>query len=280
MATDPGTPPVKDMQVVEANLGAVHGERAEQVLLPAIEAQAPDVLIVEELNPELVPYLQARLRLPRRYRSRARRDETGEEPGTRLNRAFLGVFSRYPIALQTDPTGLAEGMPGLRLRVDAPGGQVMLYALHLPKPSPLPSSFSATYAGRDGVIDAVITAVEAETLPALVVGDLNLSDRETGYRRLTAVLDDAVRTGSWAGPTSAKDSLRWLSLLLRIDHVLREPSWCSADGRRFDLPGSDHRGVAVRVGPCPSSVPGDTGSCPPLAPAAAIPAFGVGTLGW
>lgn len=82
----------------------------------------------------------------------------------------------------------------------------------------------------------------------MVVGDLNLVDRASGYRALVGELDDAMRSG-WAGPTAQRS---WLDLLLaRVDHVLVPEAWCSTDAVRFHLRGSDHRGLAATVGPCP-----------------------------
>jgi endonuclease/exonuclease/phosphatase (EEP) superfamily protein YafD len=52
-----------------------------------------------------------------------------------------------------------------------------------------------------------------------------------------------------AGPTYV--AALWRPFLLRIDHVFVPRDWCSAAPERFTLHGSDHRGVAVDVGPCP-----------------------------
>jgi hypothetical protein len=87
----------------------------------------------------------------------------------------------------------------------------------------------------------------AERLPTVVAGDLNLVDRSSGYRLLDDRMRDAVRT-SWAGPTSLKG--KFLPLLARIDHIFVSEEWCADGGGRFDIAGSDHRGVVATIGPC------------------------------
>jgi endonuclease/exonuclease/phosphatase (EEP) superfamily protein YafD len=93
----------------------------------------------------------------------------------------------------------------------------------------------------------VLDAIDREELPVVAAGDFNLTDRGRGYRRVADRLTDAMRS-SWGAPTSRK--LGFLPLLLRIDHVFIPDGWCSDHAHHFQLAGSDHRGVVVRVGPC------------------------------
>lgn len=97
------------------------------------------------------------------------------------------------------------------------------------------------------LVDALADAVVSEDLPVVVAGDLNLVDRTGGYRAITDVLDDGLRSG-WVGPTSLKRQTKLL--LARIDHVFIPPRWCAADGKTFTMRGSDHRGVVTTIGPC------------------------------
>jgi endonuclease/exonuclease/phosphatase family metal-dependent hydrolase len=82
----------------------------------------------------------------------------------------------------------------------------------------------------------------------VVAGDLNSPDRAPDYRALVARggLIDAMRA-EWAAPTSVG---KWMPLLVRIDHVLVSAGWCGDGARRFPLPGSDHAGITVSIGPC------------------------------
>ena len=175
-------------------------------------------------------------------------------PGTRTNRALVGVYSDLPFEVLPDPTDLADGLPGLRLRVQRPGsaGAFVLYALHLPRVSPTDDGYAVGVTQQHQVAVAVHDATTAETDPVVVAGDLNISDRQTLYRVFDHDYVDAMRSG-WAAPTLAKASRRWRALLLRIDHLFHSPTLCSGDAERFALPGSDHLAITVELGRCPRS---------------------------
>ena len=76
-----------------------------------------------------------------------------------------------------------------------------------------------------------------------------MSDRQLGYRLLTTNLRDAITAAGW-GHSTYPDGI-WAPLLLRIDHVVMPQDWCAERSRIVDIPGSDHDGLEVDVGPCP-----------------------------
>jgi hypothetical protein len=162
----------------------------------------------------------------------------------------VGVFSRYPVRVleQAGP-----GLPGLRVQVDGPDGPFVLYALHIPRPwfGSSEEGYEVSVPEHYALAVAVAGRVRTETLPVVLVGDLNSTDRGRDYRVLTGAggLVDVMREG-WGGPTSIE---KWLPLLGRIDHVLVSGGWCGDDARREELPGSTHRGVHATVGPCVGS---------------------------
>ena len=164
--------------------------------------------------------------------------------------AWLGVYARvpvkelpYPKDLYLDPSRYA------RIQVDA-ATPFVLWALHLPRPWLFPKGgYQLRPGGHARVLSAVIRHMDAETLPVVAAGDMNLTDRGRGYRKITAHLDDAMRSIRGAR-SEIKPSFRLL--LLSIDHILEPPSWCADQARRFRISGSDHRGIGARVGPCVS----------------------------
>ncbi|MBW0114617.1 endonuclease/exonuclease/phosphatase family protein [Pseudonocardia abyssalis] len=162
----------------------------------------------------------------------------------------LGVFSRYPLRVLQDA---GPDLPGMRVLVQGPGGPFVVYALHVPRPwfGGDPEDYEVSVPEHYALAAAVAGRVRAETMPVVLVGDLNSTDRGRDYRALTggAGLSDVALEG-WGGPTSVG---KWLPLLGRIDHLLVSPSWCGDDGRRVELPGSSHRGVTATVGPCVGS---------------------------
>jgi endonuclease/exonuclease/phosphatase family metal-dependent hydrolase len=98
-------------------------------------------------------------------------------------------------------------------------------------------------------VERLRVAAAAEAAPVVMAGDFNMSDRQLGYRRLTTDLRDAMTAAGW-GHATFPDGI-WAPLLMRIDHVFVPADWCAARSRTLDVPGSDHDGLEVEVGPCP-----------------------------
>lgn len=163
-----------------------------------------------------------------------------------------GVFSRYPVRVLQES---GPALPGMRVLVDGPDGEFVLYALHIPRPwlGRSDEHYEVTVPEHYALARAVAEQVRTETSPVVLVGDLNSTDRGRDYRVLTgrSGLVDVMREG-WGGPTSVG---KWLPLLGRIDHVLVSDGWCGDDTRQEELPGSSHRGVHATVGPCVRSGP-------------------------
>jgi endonuclease/exonuclease/phosphatase (EEP) superfamily protein YafD len=110
-----------------------------------------------------------------------------------------------------------------------------------------------TLAEHHRILTALAARIAAERQPVVVLGDLNMPDRGRDYRRLlqTPHLVDATRDQG----TRFSSVGKWTPLLLRIDHALVSSGWCGDDARQLELPGSDHRGIGVTVGPCTAAAP-------------------------
>jgi endonuclease/exonuclease/phosphatase (EEP) superfamily protein YafD len=146
------------------------------------------------------------------------------------------------------PPGLIDDDRAQRLVVD---GRFVLWALHLPRPWITPRGDTwMRPGGHARTLDRFLRRFEDEELPVILAGDLNLTDRGRGYRRITDGRRDAMR-GIVGSYTSVKRPFR--PLLLRIDHILVPEDWCADGQRRYGIAGSDHRGVTARVGPCARS---------------------------
>lgn len=157
------------------------------------------------------------------------------------------VFSRLPIEELPMPEFVAGQVHRLRIGGDTP---FMLYSAHVPRPAlrrwrtPGLTSFS----GHRRAINVLDRCIRAEIEPAVLAGDLNLSDRASGYRTLIRGRRDVMR-GRWPIATFHRHSGFWRMLSLRIDHLVVAADWSARDGRAFDLDGSDHRGVIADIGP-------------------------------
>jgi len=198
-------------------------------------ALSPDVLAVAETTPDV----DARLAVAYPHRHFV---YTGSPAGG----PDVAVYSRWPLRAAEDP---GPGLPGVRVEVDGPAGPFVLYALHVPRPwFTTVGGYQATAAEHHAFLDRVADRVAAETMPVVAVGDLNSPDRGRDYRRLLdrGGMVDAMRDGVATFTSVAK----WTPFLLRIDHLLVTDGWCGDAAARFDLPGSDHRGVTATVGPC------------------------------
>jgi hypothetical protein len=195
----------------------------------ALLALSPDVLVVAEMTARLTPLLAA---YP--YRE------------VDLGGPNVAVFSRLPIRVLERPT---PELPGLRVEVQGPAGPFVLYALHVPRPWITGSGgYQATVAEHHAIMRSLAAGAAAETLPVVMVGDMNSPDRGRDYRQILrdGGLVDAMRDG-W---TTYSSTGKWRPFLLRIDHVLVSRGWCGDASHRFALPGSDHSGVTATVGPC------------------------------
>lgn len=161
------------------------------------------------------------------------------------------ILSRFPTRLLDKPAGWPDDFRAHRLEVDAPSGRVIVYLVHLKRPHLGPGrilNIRSQLRAQRREREALLASAKAERAPLIVAGDFNTSDRSRGYRRIAGRLRDAMRAG-WAGRTYVGAPLGLF--LLRIDHVFVPRDWCSAHATRFTLHGSDHRGIAVDVGPCP-----------------------------
>jgi endonuclease/exonuclease/phosphatase (EEP) superfamily protein YafD len=161
------------------------------------------------------------------------------------------ILSRFPARLLDKPANWPNDFRAHRLEVDAPTGRVVVYLVHLKRPHIGPrriihirSQLRAQRRERE----AMLASARAETAPVILAGDFNTSDRSRGYRRITGRFRDAMRARR-GGPTYV--ATLWRPFLLRIDHIFVPRDWCASQAERFALHGSDHRGLAVDVGPCP-----------------------------
>ena len=224
-------PAGRGVTVVVANMLG-HNTRADEVTASIIR-QAPDIVVVPEAS------LAVHRRLSAVYPYVVRKD---------VRHPVLGVYGRYPMEAGQRPN-LLDSTRQWRIEVDGPDERFVLWAVHLPKPWFVGAGgYQMRPFGHDAKLGAFLDAFDRETLPVVVAGDTNLTDRGRGYRRvLDRGFDDALRVIG-GGVTARKWYLR--PLFLRIDHVFVPDDWCAADGARFELPGSDHRGVRVRVGRC------------------------------
>lgn len=158
----------------------------------------------------------------------------------------FAFYSKFPILSQEIiPCGELE-LPLLKARLKGPAGDFMLFGAH-----PVPPSTSFWASERDAFLRKMAEEVKKETLPVVVLGDLNATRWSRGMKPLfdAGVIDSTCGYG--IGPT-------WMRgnpvVAVPIDHVLfRGASATPKEARSLshevgpDL-GSDHRPVVAEIG--------------------------------
>jgi endonuclease/exonuclease/phosphatase (EEP) superfamily protein YafD len=228
----PVPPPVRPLRIVAANVSSAN-PNVQEAALDALN-QGGDLVLLFEFG-------AGPLGRPPDYGTVIR--------PTYSNQVYL---SRFPARLLDRPQRWPKRLRAHRLEIDAPTGRVVVYVTHLVRPFVGPRRIlrlREQMTTQRNERDALLASARTETAPVVLAGDFNTSDRTIGYRRITSRFRDAMRAG-WGGPTYVRTV--WRPFLLRIDHIFVPRDWCSARPERFALHGSDHRGLAVDVGPCPN----------------------------
>jgi endonuclease/exonuclease/phosphatase (EEP) superfamily protein YafD len=103
---------------------------------------------------------------------------------------------------------------------------------------------------RNTSLAAIAKLAASETNPVLVIGDLNTTERSSGYELLTPNLRDSRRGWGWS--PSWGPFLRWLSPLnllvgIPIDHACVSSDVVVDDRRLGPHFGSDHLPLSVSI---------------------------------
>ena len=250
---DVGAQPPPTIRVLTFNL--LNTNRSADQIAALVKTVEPDVICVQELESDLARALDARLAAtyPNKWLVP---DGAG---------AGAGIWSRHRLLSQEawDPSAVTDRWQHVTLRKD--GSLFHVVNLHLNSPSPTmrrraripvpivtgidPNQRRAEVAYLEPRLRALVARLE----PAIVVGDLNLTDQTPEYRDLIAAgLIDAHRTAGWGfGFTFPATPLtRVLGRpfpprpFVRIDYVLHSSELRALNVQVWPTaPGSDHHPV-------------------------------------
>jgi endonuclease/exonuclease/phosphatase (EEP) superfamily protein YafD len=207
-----------------------------------------DVVGLIELNPTQSAAIEADAALTRRYPARLLRPHA-----TVLG---IGLLSADPVLERTD----LDDPPALVARLGRPDGRPLTVVVAHPLPAPFQVVRAGGLALPVGIDpaerDAEIRRVRALAAPALargepvlLIGDFNVTEREAGYRALSAgPVDAQLAAGAGFGPTwKSPFLLRTDFAALRIDYLFSGPGLLPLEATTdCRAAGSDHCLLSAR----------------------------------
>ena len=206
----------------------------EAAVKAAILRSEADIVALQELSPKIATMLRAELSEVYPYQALRPAPADGTQNG-------VGVVSRFPL----ERPSYSEAYRGQHFDVNNAGKRFEFINVHFNVPFQNGRMGSLRFYEprvRDRQLDALM-AVAKRASSLVVVGDFNLSDNESGYRKMATLMTDAYRNAQTGFGFSypAQAVYRGLPLppLVRLDYVwLRglEPIAAYRDCRG----GSDH----------------------------------------
>lgn len=219
---DPSTAPDRTLHLVSYNIWGLDPEPPDR-LIEALRARGPGVVGLIEVPQARADAIAADPELAELFPYQVLR------PGA-LN-GGLAMLSSWPIEVEPDDPSL----PVIQAVVDLDGVPVTVIVAHAPTP------LGAT--DRDAVLGqlrGMLLDAQAAARPAILVGDLNVSDLEPAFRALVDGFIDVPAAVSWFPPRTWGPEPDGPALL-RIDHIIATrdvvPLSSSVD---CDASGSDH----------------------------------------
>lgn len=232
----------------------VWGYSSSPETVRAIVSQGtPDVVVLQELSPGLVPTLV---------------EELGELYPYRLlnpDEAYQGggVLSRYPVRAARLPAGSPVGRFAQVVEIEAGERVFTLYNVHLHSTSALhyidsgravAEKVRTSFAVRERQVDQLLKDMDRRTGPVLIAGDFNMTSQSDAYRALAGRVQDAHReAGRGFGHTFPAYGGHYrgipiLARMVRIDMILYSSEWTAVECRVLREHGqSDHLPVLARL---------------------------------
>ncbi len=200
--------------------------------------QNPDILGLHELEAHMIEALEERLGDRYPYRK--------TEPGR-------GLYSRYPFDDYATFQLAGDGHWGQQALFTIDGIQVAVLNVHPRTPrvvyeGPLGTPSDFTRDNRDRDFEDLIERIESIEGALIVMGDMNLSDRQDQYGELDDHLEDAhYERGFGLGFTRTNYPQIGLPMW-RIDYIFHTDDMVSLKVNLGDFAGSDHRPVIAQLG--------------------------------
>jgi len=223
------------LTVMSVNLLA-HNRRTDPII-GEIKTARPDILFLQEYSGPWHAAIDDAVGADYPHKAVIRRDDSfGAAIYSR--RPFKGRIERW--------VDLGSGSePQMRVVVEIDGRNVALYNIHFRPPRPRDYRIETRKQFAD-----LLEHIAAETLPVIVVGDFNFTERSPQAAALRALgVSEAHDLGGWGRGTTwpVLGAARWLPGL-RIDHIYLTGGFTCTGCRTGQGLGSDHRPVIATIG--------------------------------
>jgi endonuclease/exonuclease/phosphatase (EEP) superfamily protein YafD len=224
----------RGVRVAAVNLLYTNGRTAE--IASELSRRDLDVIVFTECTEMHLEVMSAHA-LADRYRHRL------DRPGPRAK--GVAVWSRLELSGHRE---LATVNHSIDVTVDGPDGPFRLIGVHTPTP---------LYDLDEWIADlATIRDAAAQgSAPTLLIGDFNATYWHRGFRRLleAGFVDAHVASGRGLATSWPVGAIT--PPFAQLDHALTARGVVATDVENFDIPGSDHRAVAVTVRPALRATP-------------------------
>ena len=211
------------------------GTADPELLTQFLEAERPDILVLEEYSSRL----DARLELSSMFAFRSDSDQA-RVPS-------LVLLSRHPIVSVeiVPPVGSIRGQGVMRIVIDWNGTEIVAYAVHATTPRHGPGDWRE----RNEILSALSASVANEPAgtPVVVAGDFNTPPWSPFFRRLTRSASLSDTSGAFLPAATRIVERGWLPELFGspVDHILVSEGFGWRPIRIGPDLGSDHRPVTA-----------------------------------
>jgi endonuclease/exonuclease/phosphatase (EEP) superfamily protein YafD len=242
------TPPDRQPQITVMTLNVLATNQQHGYLAETIAVESPDVVSLQELEPDEAADLLRTLGDTFPHRALRPVEKLG-----------AGVLSRYPLRHVEDFQLSEGGNWAQHVEVDAPTGRFTLLNVHPAVPrmvraddgGPLPLPAYSTDK-RNAEVRRLTEIVDGVRGPLLVTGDFNMTEYSSDYHAMRARLGDAYRAAAaglgltFPRPWSFPSALPAPWPVVRLDYVWHSGELRPVAAHVGSSGGSDHRPVVVR----------------------------------
>lgn len=219
-------------------------DRPDRVIA-AIRNARPDIVALQELNPDIAAALE--------------RDLKNDYPHQALDPQWgvtgMGVISRFPLRRS------ATQLPGEHwigapqaVDIDTPGGTITLLNVHAIPPVGPRDWMTWAISERERQMEAIVAFARNYRKPLVVAGDMNATPFHRAYRILESELIDVWRKHgggagfTWPGGERTLLGVPMPSWLVRIDYIFISYDLTCVDASVGPWDGfSDHRAVVATL---------------------------------